>query len=1064
MRKKYLSALLFGALLFASTGTFTSCKDYDDDIDNLQTQIDDVKNAVSALESEIKNGKYATDIAKAGNGILVTWNDGSTTTIENTDGEDGKDGTVVTMGDNGNWFIDGQDTGVSYKGEKGDKGDQGEQGPAGPQGPQGEQGPAGEAGTGAAGKDGHDAQISANGYWMVWDAEKGEYVETEYLANAVVSAVENEYGWTLTVRTEANGTQTLTIPGSAGLVSISPLGDNMAEFVNRDATIFYGLLSEDVEWDGAKAENGKMVAGMYPVLENDINVMLNPTGVDGTAYTYEFRDSENETPWGLKLGDASVYSGEKLTIDGNGEVQTRATVSPSGVWTISRYLDKVPEVELDKRADYVTQFRNNNNQAYAFALTATNKTGKAVEIKSQYLYSFDPLNVNDITPDFTYQRYDSKNYYTYGVEHTPDFEAWGYVGTAGSIITGENFDLSDVIYDYKLSIDESKMTKVKIDEYGLKISDDKHSFIAANAQAVNNKIYLNIDYILINGQKGQLKSVEYTIVNSDITFEEKNVSIGTNVFDAKLNNGGQVIPALNNKYVYSKTIDFVPEDVFGANYNEWEDAMYKMLGGEDRITYSDSYIASLLKQNMDIIGGDPINVDATYNGMLKDNFIYIDYLDADGKSCVYGVTNVDDKLNKLKDIKKLRVYFIAGTYDSGTIYNDNAHAVALPYYTIGGSANYGNGFALPLDNAFRVRVATTKNEQTVASYTFTFELTMPECPIDREKPMTETSVQWGTAYDFADNNKEYDMLEVYGELDGTTIYGDLRDAFTNIFKVSGGVYTKQPEADFYTFVTRKMTTAENEMLISSTADGNKVNLGDINPVSTWAQWNTRDTEFNPNLKNNVALTDMLADNVVYNHFGVYPEELADFYVQFASKIERGSGECVNGVGTKNNPMVAQPVYDSNGEIQNYVIKISDANFNMEDAFGKKYYLFDNGVAAKDGSFDATASKKRRALNSMWANDREGIVEGDDTFYGLDPQAKVDGTATTLVGFELVAWNGNLVDPNAPTFDPSWHYNGMKITINKAVAAAQNNVVEVTLNITDVFGHVYQLPIYIQTVG
>ena len=28
MRKKYLSALLFGALLFASAGTFTSCKDY----------------------------------------------------------------------------------------------------------------------------------------------------------------------------------------------------------------------------------------------------------------------------------------------------------------------------------------------------------------------------------------------------------------------------------------------------------------------------------------------------------------------------------------------------------------------------------------------------------------------------------------------------------------------------------------------------------------------------------------------------------------------------------------------------------------------------------------------------------------------------------------------------------------------------------------------------------------------------------------------------------------------------------------------------------------------------
>ena len=124
-----------------------------------------MQNAVASLESEINSGKYATDIVKAGNGIQVTWNDGTTTTIENTDGEDGKDGSVVTMDEaTGHWFIDGQDTGVSYKGEKGDKGDQGEQGPAGPQGPAGEQGPAGPQGpAGADGKDGHDARISANG-------------------------------------------------------------------------------------------------------------------------------------------------------------------------------------------------------------------------------------------------------------------------------------------------------------------------------------------------------------------------------------------------------------------------------------------------------------------------------------------------------------------------------------------------------------------------------------------------------------------------------------------------------------------------------------------------------------------------------------------------------------------------------------------------------------------------------------------------------------------------------------------------------------------------------------
>ena len=319
-------------------------------------------------------------------------------------------------------------------------------------------------------------------------------------------------GTEVIIKDASNGVYTISINGetiqlpmaSAGLVSISPLGDD----VNHTANIYYGLLTKDVEWDGAKAVDGKMAAGMYPVLEKDINIMLNPTGVDGTAYSYEFRDSENETPWGLKLGEASVYAGDKLTV---GDL-SRTTVSPSGVWTISRYLDYVPTKDLDERADYVTQFRDNYNNAYAFALQANDKNSDTEGIKSQYLYSFNPLNVNDITADFTYESWNSKNYYTYGVEHTPDFEAWSYVGT-NSIIQGLGFDLADVIYDYKLSIDESKMTKVKIDEYGLKISADKHAFIAEKAQAVNNKISLIIDYILINGQKGQLK-VDYTIVEN----------------------------------------------------------------------------------------------------------------------------------------------------------------------------------------------------------------------------------------------------------------------------------------------------------------------------------------------------------------------------------------------------------------------------------------------------------------------------------------------------------------------------------------------------------------------
>ena len=59
MNKKFLSVILFGALMTVSTGTFVSCKDYDDDINNLQEQIDGQKNdlnsKITAVESSISS-------------------------------------------------------------------------------------------------------------------------------------------------------------------------------------------------------------------------------------------------------------------------------------------------------------------------------------------------------------------------------------------------------------------------------------------------------------------------------------------------------------------------------------------------------------------------------------------------------------------------------------------------------------------------------------------------------------------------------------------------------------------------------------------------------------------------------------------------------------------------------------------------------------------------------------------------------------------------------------------------------------------------------------------------
>ena len=52
MRRKFIGALLFGALLVAPTSTFVSCSDYDDEIDNLQAQINANKSEMGTLVSD----------------------------------------------------------------------------------------------------------------------------------------------------------------------------------------------------------------------------------------------------------------------------------------------------------------------------------------------------------------------------------------------------------------------------------------------------------------------------------------------------------------------------------------------------------------------------------------------------------------------------------------------------------------------------------------------------------------------------------------------------------------------------------------------------------------------------------------------------------------------------------------------------------------------------------------------------------------------------------------------------------------------------------------------------
>ncbi len=78
-------------------------------------------------------------------------------------GPSGADGVTPHIGDNGNWYLGDEDTGVAAKGAKGDTGAQGPKGDPGAKGDTGAQGPKGDTGgTGPRGPAGSDASVTAS--------------------------------------------------------------------------------------------------------------------------------------------------------------------------------------------------------------------------------------------------------------------------------------------------------------------------------------------------------------------------------------------------------------------------------------------------------------------------------------------------------------------------------------------------------------------------------------------------------------------------------------------------------------------------------------------------------------------------------------------------------------------------------------------------------------------------------------------------------------------------------------------------------------------------------------
>ena len=73
--------------------SYTSCKDYDSDIDNLQTQIDGIKVTLGELQSKIDSGNVITGVTSTADGLVITLSDNKSYTITN-----GKDGAAADVG------------------------------------------------------------------------------------------------------------------------------------------------------------------------------------------------------------------------------------------------------------------------------------------------------------------------------------------------------------------------------------------------------------------------------------------------------------------------------------------------------------------------------------------------------------------------------------------------------------------------------------------------------------------------------------------------------------------------------------------------------------------------------------------------------------------------------------------------------------------------------------------------------------------------------------------------------------------------------------------------------
>ena len=258
MNKKFLSAILFGTLMVTSAGTFVSCKDYDDDIDNLQGQIDANKAGIEELKKLIGEGDYVTNVTKDGDNIVVSFKNAGDKTIELKD----EVGSICKV-ENGELYIDGKATGIKISAD-------------------------------APVTEFKPAVKVEDGKWAVLQAD-GTYKTSGIPATGVTVSGSQTEGFILTF-VNAEGEETvIELPTAASRITSLSVA-NGAETTVKLNKYTFGITAENKKaWEKA---TGKTVTSAKFIVadnaENKVSVRVNPVDVDATAIEFVAINGKNE--------------------------------------------------------------------------------------------------------------------------------------------------------------------------------------------------------------------------------------------------------------------------------------------------------------------------------------------------------------------------------------------------------------------------------------------------------------------------------------------------------------------------------------------------------------------------------------------------------------------------------------------------------------------------------------------------------------------------------------------------------------------------------------------------